>query len=79
MLSFNGVNLVVTLLQLIFLKYHLGQTFLATMKFNWPTLRLLSILSSQFFLLDFVTLGLLSYVSLEQSYFLNSHLTIFVD
>lgn len=38
MLYFNGVNLVVTLLQLVFLKYHIGQTFLAAMKFNWPPL-----------------------------------------
>lgn len=51
------------------------------MKFKWlPLLYLLSIFSAQLLpLLDFVTLGLLSNRSLEQCYFLNSDLTIFVD
>lgn len=51
------------------------------MKFKWPPLLyLLSIFSAQLLpLLDFVTLGLLSNRSLEQCYFLNSDLTIFVD
>ena len=51
------------------------------MKFKWPPPAIiLSILSSQLLpLLDFVTLHLLSNRSLEQCYFLNSDLTIFVD
>ena len=51
------------------------------MKFKWPPPAIiLSILSSQLLpLLDFVTLHLLSTRSLEQCYFLNSDLTIFVD